>query len=111
MTRAGASGLSRRALIGAGGAVAAYCGASFALRGSGTGRRTVYYDARTLNRGNGTEPDTLDPHLASTQYESNIIGDMFLGLMTEDAHGNPTHGAATAFSSSDDGLVYTFTLR
>ena len=108
MTRAG---LSRRAMIGAGGAIAAYCGAAFALRGSGTGRRTAYYDARTLNRGNGTEPDTLDPHLASTQYENNILGDMFLGLMTEDAHGNPTYGAATAFSSSEDGLVYTFALR
>jgi oligopeptide transport system substrate-binding protein len=111
MTRAGASGLSRRVLIGAGGAAAAYCGAAIALRGSGAGHRTAHFDARTLNRGNGTEPDTLDPHLASTQYENNIIGDMFLGLMTEDASGNPSPGAATGFSSSDDGLVYTFTLR
>ena len=111
MTPVHAGGLSRRTLIGAGGLFAAYCGAAFAFRGSGERRRAAYYDTRALNRGNGAEPDTLDPHLASTQYESNILGDMFLGLMTEDAAGNPVPGAATGFTASDDGLVYTFTLR
>jgi oligopeptide transport system substrate-binding protein len=107
----GWNGLSRRALIGASGAVIAVGGAAFALRGSGRGRSTGLYDAHTLNRGNGAEPDTLDPQLASTQYENNIIGDMFLGLMTEDAHGNPVPGAALDYSASGDGLVYTFNLR
>src|SRR5271155_862123 len=111
MTPVRAGRLSRRTLIGAGSLFAAYCGAAFALRGSGGGRRAAYYDTHALNRGNGAEPDTLDPHLASTQYESNILGDMFLGLMTEDAAGNPMPGAATGFTASDDGLVYTFKLR
>src|SRR3984957_4942112 len=103
--------LSRRALIGAGGATVAFAGAAFALRGSDQRRITSASDGRTFNRGNGAEPDTLDPGLASTQYENNVIGDMFLGLMTEDAHGNPVPGAALSFEASDDGLVYTFHLR
>ena len=36
---------------------------------------------------------------------------MFLGLMTEDAAGNSTFGAAQSYSASADGLVYTFKLR
>src|SRR5580698_3936702 len=68
-------------------------------------------DGKTLNRGNGAEPDTLDPHKAQGQWEYNIVGDLFLGLMTEDAAGNSTFGAATHYSASPDGLVYTFTLR
>jgi oligopeptide transport system substrate-binding protein len=102
--------LSRRALFGAG--AAAVCGgAALALRGSGGGRLPVLYDSRTFNRGNGAEPDTLDPHLASTLNEDNIIGDMFLGLMTEDPRGNPAPGAADSYKASADGLVYTFKLR
>lgn len=104
-------GLSRRALIGASSIALAFGGAAFAFRGSGGGRRTTNVDPYTFSRGNGAEPDTLDPQLASTQYENNVIGDMFLGLMTEDAHGNPVPGAATSFSASDDGLTYTFKLR
>ncbi|HTW35195.1 MAG TPA: peptide ABC transporter substrate-binding protein [Rhizomicrobium sp.] len=111
MTPVHATRLSRRTLIGAGGLFAAYCGAAFAFRGSRGGHRAAYYDTHALNRGNAAEPDTLDPHLASTQYENNILGDLFLGLMTEDAAGNPAPGAATDFAASDDGLVYTFKLR
>lgn len=105
------SSLSRRALLGASGAALAFAGAAFALRGSGQGRIAALYDAHTFNRGNGAEPDTLDPQLASTQYENNIIGDMFLGLMTEDARANPVPGAALGYTASADGLTYTFHLR
>ena len=80
------------------------------FRGTGPGHRSDA-DARTFNRGNGAEPDTLDPHLASAPYENNIIGDMFLGLMTEDAPGNAVPGAALGYTASADGLVYTFRLR
>ncbi|MBS0472220.1 MAG: peptide ABC transporter substrate-binding protein [Proteobacteria bacterium] len=68
-------------------------------------------DARTLNRGNGAEPDTLDPHKASGNWENNIIGDMFIGLMTDAADGSAMEGAAESFTASPDGLVYTFKLR
>ena len=64
-----------------------------------------------LHRGNGTEPDTLDPHRAGGTWENNIIGDMFLGLTTEAANGEIIKGAADRWTVSEDGLTYTFYLR
>ncbi|MDE2183358.1 MAG: peptide ABC transporter substrate-binding protein [Alphaproteobacteria bacterium] len=64
-----------------------------------------------LNRGNGAEPDTLDPNKIQGNWENNIVCDMFLGLMTEDAAAMPIPGAAESFSTSPDGLVYTFKIR
>jgi oligopeptide transport system substrate-binding protein len=101
---------SRRLLLGTCGAVVAAGGTAFALRGSGAGRR-VSFDAKTFNRGNMAEPDTLDPHLAASTYENNVVGDMFLGLMTEDAAANAVPGAALGYTASPDGLVYTFKIR
>jgi oligopeptide transport system substrate-binding protein len=111
MVGSGKSRFSRRALIGAGGAAVAIGGAYSALRGSGGRRIVSSSDAKTFNRGNGAEPDSLDPHFASTFTEDNIIGDMFLGLTTEDARGTPVPGAALGYTVSGNGLVYTFTLR
>lgn len=68
-------------------------------------------DTVVLNRGNGAEPDTLDPQKATGQWENNIIGDMLMGLMTEDAKGNPINGMAESYTTSEDGLVWTFKLR
>jgi oligopeptide transport system substrate-binding protein len=103
--------ITRRAAIGAGALTAAGIGA-LAFRGkSARGFTLSTADDKTLHRGNGAEPDTLDPHKAQGQWECNIIGDMFLGLTTEDAAGNPMPGAAESFSASPDGLSYTFRLR
>ena len=66
---------------------------------------------RTLRRGNGAEPATLDPHLLVTQWEDWIVGDMMVGLMHQDAGGNPVPAAATGFTTSADGLTHTITLR
>ena len=67
--------------------------------------------ALTLNRGNAQEPDTLDPHRATAQWEGNIIGDMLMGLTTEDAAGEPIPGMAESYETSADGLVWTFHIR
>jgi oligopeptide transport system substrate-binding protein len=64
-----------------------------------------------LYRGNGAEPAALDPHKVTGQWESNIVGDMLMGLMTEDADGNPIPGAAESYTVSEDGLVWTWKLR
>ncbi len=64
-----------------------------------------------LHRGNSKEPDTLDPHRAAGVWENEIIGDMFLGLTTEAANGDIVPGSAESWTISEDGLVYTFTLR
>ena len=102
--------LSRRTLLG-GAAVLAASGTAYALHSGARMQRHATTDAKTLNRGNGAEPDTLDPHLAVTNWENNIIGDMFIGLMTEDAAARPIPGAALGYSISDDGLTATFILR
>ncbi|WP_026874038.1 peptide ABC transporter substrate-binding protein [Inquilinus limosus] len=64
-----------------------------------------------LNRGNGAEPSTLDPHKIEGNTEANIATDLFEGLMTYGAKGEPVPGAAERYAMSDDGLTYTFTLR
>jgi oligopeptide transport system substrate-binding protein len=67
--------------------------------------------AGELRIANAGEPDTLDPHHASGTWENRIIGDMFMGLTTEAADGSVIPGAAESWEVSDDGTVYTFTLR
>ncbi len=88
--------------------VLAACAVAFALvscgRGDGGGDNV-------LHRGNGAEPLTLDPHLTSGTWENDIVGDMFIGLYTEDAAGEPIPGMALRHEVSEDGLAWTFTLR
>jgi len=64
-----------------------------------------------LNRGNGAEPETLDPQLLTGVPEANIAYELYEGLATLDSHGNPTPGVAKSWEVSDDGKVYTFHLR
>jgi oligopeptide transport system substrate-binding protein len=111
MVQSNRNPVTRRAALAAGAVAVAGAGAWAFRSMPGPGVALSTSDAKTLNRGNGAEPDTLDPHKAQGQWEYNIIGDMFMGLMTEDAAGYPTFGAATHYSASADGLVYTFTLR
>ena len=47
-----------------------------------------------LNRGNGAEPDTLDPAQAGMVMEINILGDLMEGLVTRDAAARPIPGIA-----------------
>lgn len=67
--------------------------------------------AVVLHRGNGAEPSSLDPHKAAGTWENNIIGDLFLGLYTDDVNAEPVLGAAEAHDISEDGLTHTFTIR
>jgi oligopeptide transport system substrate-binding protein len=67
--------------------------------------------AKVLHRGNASEPYSLDPHRTTGTWESNIIGDMLIGLYTEDAGGQPIFGAAESATTSEDGLTWTFKLR
>ncbi len=64
-----------------------------------------------LNRGNDTDPATLDHHRTSTVSEGRIIKDLYEGLVVQDAKGEAVAGAAESWTISDDGLVYTFKLR
>ena len=64
-----------------------------------------------LRKGNGTEPETLDPHRAEGVTASNVLRDLFEGLISEAPDGTLIPGAAESWTVSDDGRVYTFRLR
>ena len=64
-----------------------------------------------LKRGNGTEPDSLDPHKATGTWENNIIGDIFVGLVTESASGDIIPGVARDWEVNNKGTEYIFHLR
>jgi oligopeptide transport system substrate-binding protein len=63
------------------------------------------------NRGNDSDPETLDQHKTSTVSEAHILRDMYEGLVIYDPEANVIPGVAKDWSVSDDGLVYTFNLR
>ena len=61
---------------------------------------------------NGTEPDTLDPQLATGSPEQRILSALFEGLTRRDAATlQPTPGVAERWEISADELRYTFHLR
>ncbi len=67
-------------------------------------------NAKVLHRGNSAEPLSLDPHLGQGTWENNIIGDMFIGLFTENAAGEPIPGMASTWVVSEAGLRWEFDL-
>ncbi|WP_347267280.1 peptide ABC transporter substrate-binding protein [Paracoccus sp. (in: a-proteobacteria)] len=54
---------------------------------------------------------TVDPQKNTDVEGSDIIRQLFEGLLNEDAKGAPIPGVATGFDVSDDKLTYTFHLR
>ncbi len=67
-------------------------------------------DTLTLRRGISAKVDTLDPHRSSAAWENIIIGDMFHGLMQHAADGEVIPAMAESWTTSEDGLVWTFNL-
>jgi len=70
----------------------------------------VLAESQVLHRGNGEEPQTLDPHLSEGVPASTILRDLFEGLTTTEPDGRIVPGAAAHWDISRDGLVYTFYL-
>jgi oligopeptide transport system substrate-binding protein len=105
-------GWNRRLALG-GGAAAALGVGYLALRPSKKTPtpRHVVLDPSTYYRGNAAEPETLDPCLAQGVQEDAIVGDLLVGLMTGDASAKPIPGMATSWTTSSDGLTWTFKLR
>ncbi len=68
-------------------------------------------NAQALHLGNSGEPQTLDPHRYNLRLEETILTDLFLGLTTFNARGEIVPGAALSWSTSEDGLRWTFKLR
>jgi oligopeptide transport system substrate-binding protein len=72
---------------------------------------TILAEEQILNRDNGEEPQTLDPHLAEGVPAANILRDLFEGLTAESPDGRVVPGAALRWNISRDGKTYTFYLR
>ncbi|TDL79649.1 peptide ABC transporter substrate-binding protein [Palleronia sediminis] len=54
---------------------------------------------------------SLDPQIVEDVDGSDVVRDLFEGLMNQDAQGNLVPGVATGYEVSDDRKTYTFTLR
>ncbi|CAN5193336.1 peptide ABC transporter substrate-binding protein [soil metagenome] len=62
--------------------------------------------------GNGPDPVSLDPNIASGgTWETRILTDLMIGLTTDDPNGDVMPGMATSWETSPDGLTWTFHLR
>lgn len=102
--------ISRRALLGSAALlVLAACGDGGTQ--TQTGGESGNAGEMVFRRSNGAEPSSLDPHFITGAWESAIIGEVLMGLTTEDAGGKPIPGAAERWETSADGLVWTFHLR
>ncbi len=74
------------------------------LSACSTVNSTMGYDIRTAL-------DTYDPQLAGDESALLIIENCFEGMLKKDSDGSIIGGAAKKWEVSEDGLVYTFTLR
>jgi oligopeptide transport system substrate-binding protein len=67
--------------------------------------------ASVLNRGLGTEPESLDAHKARSLQAAAVLRDIGEGLVSYTSTGELTSGVAESWDVSDDRLTYTFHLR
>ena len=57
------------------------------------------------------EHSSVDPQIVEDVSGSEIVRDLFEGLMNQDAQGSLVPGTAIGYTVSDDRLTYTFSLR
>jgi len=67
--------------------------------------------AGVLHRGNGGEPDTLDPHLSEESASGRIVRDLYEGLTAEAPDSSIVPGVARAWEVDAAGTTYIFHLR
>jgi len=68
-------------------------------------------DDQTFTYSIGDEHTSVDPQIVEDVSGSDIIRDLFEGLMNQDADGNLVPGVATSYDTNDEKNVYTFHLR
>ena len=66
---------------------------------------------RCLEDGNGADPVSINPQLATAVNESAILRELFEGMFADGPDGRPIPGVAQSWDVSPDGLVWTFHLR
>jgi oligopeptide transport system substrate-binding protein len=67
--------------------------------------------SQELRRGNGPEPDSIDPQLARMEAAMTILRDCYEGLVSMAPDGSTIPGVAESWFVSEDGRSYTFKLR
>ncbi|TVR93399.1 MAG: peptide ABC transporter substrate-binding protein, partial [Wenzhouxiangellaceae bacterium] len=72
---------------------------------------SILAPVQVLHRGNGTQPQGLDPHITEGVPSSNIQRDLFEGLLTRAADSSIIPGVAERWEVSEDGFTWTFFLR
>lgn len=82
-----------------------------ALGGCAGGTGASSEDKSSVVVGIQQDIDSLDPHKATAAGTKEILFNIFEGLVKPDPNGNLMNAVASDYSISDDGLVYTFTLR
>ncbi len=78
---------------------------------AGGGSNHIRPQAGTFRFGNAAEPATLDPSMVDATWEDVIVGDLMMGLITEDTLARPIPGMAERWETSPDGLTWIFYLR
>ncbi len=69
-------------------------------------------DRQTLVKGNGAEPESLDPAQIRSGFPGEVVlVDLFEGLVSEDGQGRIVPAQAQRWETSEDGLVWRFFLR
>jgi oligopeptide transport system substrate-binding protein len=102
--------LNRRLALG-GGVLLVLGGGYLTARGKSGRASHARPQPGVFHRGNVNEPFTLDPTMSDASWEFDIIGDLIMGLTTEDAAGKPVPGMAESWQTSADALTWTFKLR
>ena len=110
MTNPRRKGWNRRLALG-GGAAAALGLGYFAFQPSKGTPHSSALDPHTFYRGNAQDPESLDPALIEATWEDQIAGDLLAGLMVYSADCKAIPGMATSWTTSPDGLTWTFKLR
>ncbi|MGB5248082.1 MAG: peptide ABC transporter substrate-binding protein [Gammaproteobacteria bacterium] len=87
------------------------CGDSGELDSDGVLVQMSSDDGVIIRRGNGGEPDSLDPHRSEETSAADILRDLFEGLTSENPDGSVAPGGAERWEISEDGRTYTFYLR
>lgn len=68
-------------------------------------------EKQILRKGNGSQPQTLDPHKGEGVPGSNIQRDLFEGLVSMSANGDLIPGVAESWEFDESTLTYIFTIR
>ena len=75
------------------------------------GPRTPEPYVATLDRGIGTDPESIDPHKARSVQAAEVLRDIGEGLVSYSPTMELVGGAAESWTMSEDGKTYTFKIR